>query len=202
MDQAEQTPGAVAAEAAELGNVAGLTAALEGAAVAYYIPPAFNAREEEFGANVIAAAVAAKLPRLVYHSALHAPTPSMPHHQRKAMVELALRESPLPWTIVQPAMYAQTPLAFLNPERTQLTVGFDRSKLFTPLDLEDLAEAAAAVLLDDGHEYATYEFAGGERLNFSARPASVHSIGAVGAGCRRCGGAFWSKGNVHSESHA
>ncbi len=166
MNQAEQTPDAVTVKATALDDVAGLTAALEGVTVAYYIPPVFSPAEKRFGSNVISAAVAAKLPRLVYHSVLHAPTPSMPHHQRKAMVELALRESPLTWTIVQPAMYMQTPLAFLNAARTKLTVGFDLCKLFTPVDLEDLAEAAATILLESGHDYATYELAGAERINF------------------------------------
>jgi uncharacterized protein YbjT (DUF2867 family) len=166
MDQAGLTPEAAEVRAIQLEDVAGLTSALKDAAVAYYIPPVFNAREEKFGANVIAAAVTAKLPRLVYHSVLHAPTPSMPHHRRKAMVELALRESPLTWTIVQPAMYAQTPLAFLNAERTQLTMGFNPHKYFTPVDLEDLSEAVATVLLDGGHEYATYELAGSYRITF------------------------------------
>lgn len=167
MDQAKQTEGATTVEAVELENVPGLTAALKDVAAAYYIPPVFNAREEKFGANVIAAAIAAKLPRLVYHSVMHAPTPAMPHHRRKALVELALRESPLSWTIVQPAMYAQSALAFLNPGRTQLTIGFDSHKPFTPVDLEDLAEAVATVLLDSGHEYATYELAGAEWITFA-----------------------------------
>jgi NAD(P)H dehydrogenase (quinone) len=187
-DQAQQVEGAAVVEAVELENVPGLTAALRDVAVAYYIPPVFNAHEEKFGANIITAAIAAKLPRLVYHSVMHAPTQAMPHHQRKSRVELALRESPLTWTIMQPAMYAQTPLAFLNPERTQLTIGFDPHKLFTPVDLEDLAEAAATVLLDSGHEYATYELAGPERISFAAmaeamslalnRPVKVRSVPA------------------------
>jgi NAD(P)H dehydrogenase (quinone) len=156
MEQAGQTPEAIAVEAVDLSDVAGLSKALDSARAAYYIPPVFNGREEKFGANVASAALASKLPRLVYHSILHAPTPAMPHHRRKSAVELALRESPLCWTIVQPAMYAQTPLAFLNAERTQLSAGFNPHRPFTPIDLEDLAEAVATVLLEDGHAYVTY----------------------------------------------
>lgn len=51
----------------ESDDVAGLSTALCHATGAYYIPPVFNAREEIFGADVIAAARAAKLPRFVYH---------------------------------------------------------------------------------------------------------------------------------------
>jgi NAD(P)H dehydrogenase (quinone) len=166
-EQSGQVPEAAVVDTANFDNVDDLIRVLTDVAVAYYIPPAFNVHEERFGANVIAAALAARLPRLVYHSVLHAATPAMPHHHRKAMVELALRDSALTWTIVQPAMYAQTPLAFLNQERTQITVGFDPTRLFTPVDLDDLADAVASVLLEDGHEYATYELAGAERLSFT-----------------------------------
>ena len=176
MEQAETTPEAAAVQALELQDMAALTTALQDVAVAYYIPPTFDADEEEFGANMINAALMAKLPRLVYHSVLHSATPAMPHHHRKSMVELALRESPLTWTIVQPAMYMQTPLAFANAERTRLTVGFDPHRLFTPIDLEDLAEAVAAVLLDSGHEFATYELAGAERIDLTSMAATLTRV--------------------------
>jgi uncharacterized protein YbjT (DUF2867 family) len=175
-EQAEQAPDAAAVIAVELEDKAGLTAALGRVAVAYYIPPVFNPQEERFGSNVISAALGANLSRLVYHSVLHAPTPSMPHHQRKAMVELALRGSSLAWTLVQPAMYAQTPLAFLNAARTHLVVGFDPNKLFTPVDLADLAEAVASILLDAGHEYATYELAGAGRISFNGMAAAMSDV--------------------------
>lgn len=171
-----ETPDGVDAVAVELSDRRRLSMALEGVAVAYYIPPVFNGAERRFGANVIAAARAVQLPRLVYHSVLHAATPAMPHHQRKSLVEVAVRESPLAWTIIQPAMYAQTPLAFLNTARTTLTVGFDSQRPFTPIDLEDLAEAAATVLLECGHEYATYELAGTERLDFVAMAAAMSRV--------------------------
>lgn len=192
-DQAQQVREAAAVEAVDLADVHALAGALAGAATVHYIPPVFSAREEEYGANVISAALGAGGPRLVYHSVLHAHTPAMPHHHRKARVEVALRDSTLAWTILQPAMYAQTPLAFLNAARTRLTIGFDPRRPFTPVDLEDLAEAAAAVLLNAGHEYATYELAGAEKLGFNqmgevisralGREVSVHALpSAVVAG--------------------
>ena len=67
-------PEATDVVAADLGDAAALTTALEGASVAYYIPPAFEVREVTFGSNVVEAARAAGLARLVYHSVLHAPT--------------------------------------------------------------------------------------------------------------------------------
>lgn len=168
--------GGVDCRVVELDDRATLTEALRGVNAAYYIPPVFNAAEERFGDNVIAAAEAAGLKRLVYHSVLHAPTPDMPHHARKARVELALRHSSLDWTIVQPAMYAQTPLAFLDLERGLLSPGFDIKRPFNPIGLDDLAEAVARILIEDGHEFATYELAGFERLTFVDMARIISSV--------------------------
>lgn len=152
--------------AVDLANPRELTAVLRQARSAYYIPPVFSAHEEAFGANVIAAAVAAELPHLVYHSVLQADSPDMPHHWRKFQVERALRSSPLNWTILRPAMYAQTPLSFLNARRTTLSVGFNPDRDFTPIDLRDLAAAAAQVLLEEGHGGRSYDLAGSQRLTY------------------------------------
>ena len=150
----------------ELADRDSLSAGMEGARTVHYIPPTYDAAEESYGANVIAAAQRAGVERLVYHSVLHAPTPAMPHHWRKAKVEMLLRDSPLAWTILQPAMYVQTALAFLSPDRAALTPGFDVGRPFSPIDLTDLAEATVRVLTEPGHDHATYELAGSERLSF------------------------------------
>ncbi len=160
----------------ELDDHASLVAGLSKSKVAHYIPPVFNADEERFGANVIAAAIAANISKLVYHSVLHAPTPAMPHHLRKSRVEYALRESALAWTVVQPAMYSQTPLAFLSADRTSLSPGFNVDRPFTPIAMQDLSEAVANVLLEDSHAFATYELAGSERLTFTDMAAAIAQI--------------------------
>ena len=174
--QAERVPDAASIAVADLTDAAGLTAALDDAAAVYYIPPAFAAQEVAFGSNVISAALAVGLPHLVYHSVLHAPTPAMPHHRRKAEVELALRESPLAWTILQPAIYAQTPLQFLDLARDRLNAPFDPREPFSPVDLEDLAEAAVRVLLEDGHAFATYELAGPDRIGLAGMGSTISGV--------------------------
>ena len=150
----------------ELADRDSLSAGMEGARTVHYIPPTYDTAEESYGENVIAAAQRAGVERLVYHSVLHAPTPAMPHHWRKARVEMLLRDSSLAWTILQPAMYVQTALAFLSPDRTALTPGFDVGSRFSPVDLMDLGEATARILTEPGHDGATYELAGSERLSF------------------------------------
>ncbi len=152
------------ARIADLQNVDQLVEAVAGSRAIHLIPPVFNDKEGLFAANAISAAQKAGIARFTYHSVLHAPTPAMPHHLRKSQVELMLRESPLIWTILQPAMYVQTCFTFLDQSAEAFTPPFRLDSLFNPIDLPDLTEAAANILTSDGHEFATYELAGAERL--------------------------------------
>ena len=130
----------------------------------YAIPPAFKPNEHELMVNAIRAAEAADVDRFVFHSVLHPWTPGLLHHQRKAATEAVLRDSSLSWTILQPAMFAQTSLIFVRPGVTEVRIPYSPEAPFTVIDLADVAEAAAIVLLDDGHDFATYELAGAERI--------------------------------------
>jgi uncharacterized protein YbjT (DUF2867 family) len=157
----------------DLADIASLTDTLRGATSVHLIAPVFNPREEEYGKNVIAAAEGAGVSRIVYHSVLHAPTPDMSHHYRKAMVELHLRRSELTWTVIQPAMYAQSVFAFFDQEADQLIPAFDPTRAFTPIHICDIAEAAAIIHTTEGHEYATYELAGPERIDCHGMAAEL-----------------------------
>ena len=165
-DYADRVPLATSVRVADLAVQAEIAAAIEGARAVHLIPPVYNENEERFAANVIAACMDAGVDRITYHSVLHAPTPAMPHHARKARVELLIRDSDLSWTIIQPAMYMQTALAYFSLERRALTPAFSIDQSFNMIDLPDLADAVAAVLTDPGHDCATYELAGVERLTF------------------------------------
>lgn len=161
---------------ADLNDVDQVTAAIEGARAVHLIPPVFNEGEGIFARNVIAAARRVGIDRLTYHSVLQAPTPAMPHHWRKSQVEQMLRDSPLAWTIVQPAMYMQTGFTFLDRAAGTYDCPFDLDRPFNPIDVHDLAEAVATVLVEDGHEYATYELAGAERLSTRGMAAELGTL--------------------------
>ncbi len=161
----EQAAGFREARVADLAKADELAAAIRGAQAIHYIPPSFNEREIDFARAVILAAERTGVTRITYHSVLHAPTPAMPHHARKAEVELMLRESALTWTILQPAMYSQTCLTFFDRTARAFTPPYAIDRLFNPIDLADLTEAVANVITADGHEFATYELAGTERLS-------------------------------------
>jgi NAD(P)H dehydrogenase (quinone) len=152
---------------ADLSEADAVAKAFSGARVVHFIPPLFSKLEESYAANAINAAVRMNIERFVYHSVLHADTREMPHHIRKARVERMIRGSGLRWTIIQPAMYATTPLLYFRPREMAFRPPFRVTNLFSPVDDADLSEAAANVLLEDDHEFATYELAGPNRLSLS-----------------------------------
>lgn len=175
-ERASNLPEGVTASIADSNDLDSLKASFRGAAVVHFIPPLFNPLEEAHAANAMRASAECDVSRFVYHSVLHADTPQMPHHVRKARVERALRDSELRWTVVQPAMYVSTPLLYFDAERGKFRPPFNPQRKFSPVDLLDLSEAVANILCDRGHEFATYELAGAERLDFFGMASVVSAV--------------------------
>lgn len=175
-DAAALLPAGAEWRGGDLQDTASLAEAFAGASAIHYIPPSFDPREPDFARNIIIAAGRAGVSRIVYHSVLHPGTPEMPHHFRKSQTEHLLRHSALRWTIIQPAMYAQTVLAFFDAEAGELIPAFDTAKPFAPIHEGDLAEAAAVIHSEDGHVFATYELAGSEILDSAVM---AERLGAV-----------------------
>jgi uncharacterized protein YbjT (DUF2867 family) len=174
--------GASAGVLGDLQDRASLHAAFAHADVVLMIPPVLHPREDELVAGAVAAAAAAGAGRFVLHSVLHPYTPAMPHHVRKATAEVAVRESGLRWTILQPAMYAQTVLLYrAKTDGSEFRVPWDVARRFSVVDLRDVAEAAAIVVLGQGHDFASYELAGPEALSMQAMAAQFGL--AVGRPC-------------------
>jgi NAD(P)H dehydrogenase (quinone) len=139
-----------------------LSQAVRGIDAIYHICPNVHPDEVAFARLLIAAATDLGVPRLVYHSVLHAQVEAMPHHWNKMRVEEMLFSSTLDVTILQPTAYMQNSLAQWDnmvgdgvyrvpyPIETRLSL----------VDLDDVAEAAAIVLTSAGHSSATYELVG------------------------------------------
>lgn len=149
-------------------------AALAGATAVYLIAPNMYADEPGYVEAALRAATDAGAGRVVYHSVAAPYAPAMPHHVGKAAAEDVVRRDRLPWTILQPCAYVQNFLPALRAERPVLRVPYDPDRPFGLVDLADVAEAAARVLLDDGHTGATYELGG-------PRPVSVRDVAAAAA---------------------
>ncbi|MDX1501089.1 MAG: NmrA family NAD(P)-binding protein [Thermoanaerobaculia bacterium] len=136
-----------------------VAAAVAGAEAIYHICPNVHPDEVAIGRGVIAAARTAGVGRLVFHSVLHPRIEAMPHHWAKLRVEELLVASGLDFTILQPAAYMQNLLAQWDAvvRRGVYAVPYDLDARVALVDLGDVAEAAARVLTEPGHEAATYE---------------------------------------------
>jgi uncharacterized protein YbjT (DUF2867 family) len=136
--------------------------AVRGTSAVYHICPNVSPHELPFANALVAAAATHGIRRFVYHSVLHPQIEAMPHHWAKLRVEEMLFGSGLDVTILQPTAYMQNSLAEWDrmvgdgiyrvpyPVETKLSL----------VDLDDVAEAAALVLTEDGHSGATYELVG------------------------------------------
>ncbi len=131
-----------------------LASALAGCDAAYVIAPNLHPDEPAYVSAVVAAAREAGVLRLVLHSVASPYTPAMPHHVGKAEAEDVVRRSGLAWTILQPGAYLQ------NLDLTQtVRLPYRADAPFGFADLDEVAEAAAVVLTENGHDGATYELA-------------------------------------------
>ena len=144
-----------------------LRAACRGVAAVYHICPNMHAGEVAMAETLLGAMAQTGVRRLVYHSVLHPQVEAMPHHWRKLRVEELLFTQDVQWTILQPAAYMQNVFAYWRTivEEGVYRVPYAVTARLGMVDLEDVAAAAAAVLVDGGHEYAIYELAGCEILD-------------------------------------
>lgn len=154
--------GAVDVGVADLHNVSSLAAAFAGVRAVHIIPPVMARSEVDLIANVMLAAESAHVQLMGYHSALHSDEAALPHHLRKNHAEVFLRNGSIPWVILRPGMYHQTPERLFKIGGDALPFG--GSAIFTPIGLADVAEITSIVLTDSAYQYGTFELCGPERL--------------------------------------
>ncbi|UYM06117.1 SDR family oxidoreductase [Solicola gregarius] len=150
----------VAVTAIGRAELASLPSALEGADALYLIAPNMHEDEPAFVRRILAVARTEGVRRVAYHSVAAPYAPAMPHHVGKAEAENAVRTGSSDWTILQPCAYVQNFVPALRPDDSALRVAYSPRKPFGLVDLADVAEAAATVLLSDTHIGATYELGG------------------------------------------
>lgn len=160
---AVRAAGATEVAVADLDSGAGLAEALAGCSAVYLIAPNLHLSEPSLVARVLTAASEAGTARVVYHSVLHPYAPQLPHHVGKAVSEDLVRRSSLDWTILQPGAYMQNLVTAQQPG--ELVVPYSLTSAFSLVDIRDVAEAAAVVLTETGHDAATYELAGPARIS-------------------------------------
>ena len=161
-----------------MGDAESVVRAVRGTEAIYHICPNVSPHEVAFARTLIDAATHLAVPRLVYHSVLHPQIEAMPHHWAKLRVEEMLFSSTLDVTILQPTAYMQNSLAQwdLMTREGVYRVPYPIETRLSLVDLDDVAEAAALVLLDAGHGGATYELVGTSPLSQIPRPSNLPCV--------------------------
>jgi uncharacterized protein YbjT (DUF2867 family) len=152
--------------AADLRKTDGLEQVLAGAEVLYAIWPNFDPGEAAGMTALLAAARRAGVGRVVYHSVLRPQARAMPHHAAKDRVEEALDASGMAWRVLQPCAYADNldeQLADVAASGT-LRSPWGLRTAQSLVDLRDVADAAVALMTEEGLDGGTFEAAGPEPL--------------------------------------
>ncbi len=133
--------------------------ALAGVDRVYHIGPNFQADEYEIAVGLIDAAKAEGVARFAFHSVIHPMSGKMPHHWEKLRVEEYLIESLVPYTVLAPTMYMQNvSFAWESILKTGVYRVFNNVDVaMSVVDLDDVGEAAAIVLTEDGWTGGSFE---------------------------------------------
>jgi NAD(P)H dehydrogenase (quinone) len=144
-----------------------LALAAGGAEAVYHICPNVSPHEVAYARAVANAARDHGVKRFVYHSVLHPQIEAMPHHWQKLRVEEMLLASGFDLTVLQPTAYMQNILNVWDGIVTDgmFRVPYPAETRLSLVDLEDVGEAAAIVLMQHGHNGATYELVGTKPLS-------------------------------------
>ncbi len=151
----------------DIENQQTLKDACRGIRAVYHICPNMHPQELRIGRQTLDAALQANIERFVYHSVLHPQTEAMPHHWNKLRVEEMILTTGLPFTILQPCAYMQNVLGYWSKITAEgiYPVPYSPQTRLSMVDLEDVAQAAVKVLVEEDHENATYQLCGPQSLN-------------------------------------
>ncbi|MFF4298532.1 SDR family oxidoreductase [Streptomyces vinaceus] len=162
--RAAAVPDGVRHVVADLARPEELAPALEGAKALFLLLSGDMHAAGAHPADVIAQAAAGGVRRVVLLSSLGVATrPFGATRIAIRAVEDALRHSGLEWTILRPGGFASNALWWAESVRTQRLVAAPFGDVGVPIiDPADIAEVAAACLLDDRHAGGVYELTGPE----------------------------------------
>ncbi|MFD5393386.1 SDR family oxidoreductase [Streptomyces sp. NPDC127097] len=161
---AAPVPDGVRHAAADLAEPAGLTPALDGAKALFLLLSGDLHAPGARPADIIGLAKASGVRRIVLLSSQGVATrPLGPSRVAMRALEDVLRESGLEWAVLRPGGFASNALAWAESVRTRRAVAAPFGDVGVPvIDPADIAEVAAACLVDDRHTGGVYELTGPE----------------------------------------
>jgi NAD(P)H dehydrogenase (quinone) len=172
-DFAEQ---GVQVRAADYGDAASLPAALIGVDTLLLVSSSEVGQRVEQHRNVIDAAAAAGVSRIVYTSALRADTTELALAPEHKATEAVLRASGVAFTLLRNGWYTENYFGQLDQYRaTGEIVGAAGDGLVSAATRADFAAAAVAALTQPGHENAVYELGGAPAFTMTELAAALTS---------------------------
>ncbi|MFD0035795.1 SDR family oxidoreductase [Streptomyces sp. NPDC127172] len=161
---AAAVPDGVRHVSADLAEPAGLTLALDGAKALFLLLSGDLHAPAARPTDIIDLAAASGVRRVVLLSSQGVATrPLGPSRIAMRAVEDALRESGLDWAVLRPGGFASNAFPWGESVRTQGTVAAPFGDVGVPIvDPGDIAEVAAACLLEDRHAGGVFELTGPE----------------------------------------
>lgn len=143
----------------DMRNTDSLQQALAGVSMLYHIGPALMAEELDVGRDLISLARDADIDRFVLHGVSYPYAPDIRFHWVKMELEAELLKSGLAYTVIRPTQFMQN-ITWSLPEilkSGEFALPYAPDKKMGFVHIGDLGNAVARVLLEEGHEGATYE---------------------------------------------
>lgn len=143
----------------------------------YHVCPGIHPREREIGFAWIDAAKRACVKHFVFSSVLHPIITDLVQHEIKRDIEEYLIASGLEFTILQPTIY-MAPRRFDTAIKSGvLRAGWSLDRKQSLVDIGDVTDVAASVLLDtDRHASATYQLVGSGRYTARDMAAVIAAV--------------------------
>lgn len=160
-----------------------LSSALRGVDVVLLVSSGHVANRVAQHAAVIDAAVGAGAERIVYTSVLQADTSRMGLVADHRATETLLARADTQWTVLRNSWYFQLYTDDLRGTlRRGMTIGSAGDGRVSAAAREDYAEAAATVMVEPGHENATYELGGDTSFSYPEFAALLTELSGIPVG--------------------
>ncbi|AYG78722.1 NAD(P)H azoreductase [Streptomyces hundungensis] len=168
-------PDGVRHVAADLAEPASLKLVLDGAKALFLLLSGDFHAADARPVDIIDLAASSGVRRVVLLSSQGVATrPLGPSRVAMRAVEDALRGSGLDWATLRPGGFASNALAWAESVRTQGTVAAPFGDVGVPIvDPQDIAEVAAACLLDDRHSGGVFELTGPQVITPRQQTAAI-----------------------------
>jgi NAD(P)H dehydrogenase (quinone) len=171
-ERAPDLPGAEVRQASSYGDGEAMRAALEGAATVFLIPAAESADRIEQHVTAVEAAAAAGAERIAYLSYVGAhPGASFSLARHHWATEEAVRATDVPFTFLRMSLF--TDYITFMASADGVIAGPAADGRIGAVTRDDVADVAAAVLPEPGHEGASYDLTGPEAFTLEEAAAEM-----------------------------